>query len=265
MRFVIAAFLLPSLATSAIALDVVFPDCDAPPTLDPSPRLPENVSWVDPRLRGGRMLDVVGSLRTGEPLNVIISGQSHPDVLSHVGFIAYARTIGFSNECLGLHMGLVQLADLGDGIGLRGEQLLVRQTFRRHIPFWGTTCWESFAGGNHFRAWKQNGTLANTGAWFLAVSAEESGSKHHAIIPDGYNIGRDLLVSRAVAEDNEEWKASVDWVQGLMEPGSKGINHRIPVDGLVAVLTVRKRNEDEKKPWRSLWTLLRFLLPFLPL
>lgn len=27
-------------------------------------------------------------------------------------------------------------------------------------------------GGNHFRAYKQNGTEANSGAWFLAVSKE---------------------------------------------------------------------------------------------
>ena len=111
---------------------------------------------------------VVGDPRNGEPLNVIISGQSVPEVLTHRGFLEYSRSIGFSNECLGLHIGPTQYADLGDGIGLRGEQQLVRQTWRRQIPFWGTTCWESFAGGNHFRAWRQNGTLANTGAWFLA-------------------------------------------------------------------------------------------------
>ena len=29
------------------------------------------------------------------------------------------------------------------------------------------TCWESIRGGHHFRAWRQNGTEANSGAWFL--------------------------------------------------------------------------------------------------
>lgn len=28
------------------------------------------------------------------------------------------------------------------------------------------------AGGNHFRAYRQNGTEANSGAWFLAASKE---------------------------------------------------------------------------------------------
>lgn len=34
-------------------------------------------------------------------------------------------------------------------------------------PDWGT-CWETIVGGNHFRAWKQDGPLDRTGAWFLA-------------------------------------------------------------------------------------------------
>lgn len=122
-------------------------------------------------------------------------------------------------------MGTLHEADLGDGLGWRPEQLLVRQTFRTslEIPLWGTTCWESLAGGNHFRAWRQNGTLASTGAWFLAVSQEMSGRAHHMIVEDGYNLGRDLLVSRAVAPAvGARWVADVAWIQGLIEPGIKG-------------------------------------------
>ncbi|KAG6919257.1 hypothetical protein DXG01_008053 [Tephrocybe rancida] len=75
-----------------------------------------------------------------------------------------SRSIGFSEECLGLHIGALHAADLGDGDGRKLEQYLARQYY---FPIWGT-CWESLAGGNHFRAWKQNGTVANSGAWFLA-------------------------------------------------------------------------------------------------
>ncbi|KAH7099690.1 hypothetical protein BKA62DRAFT_709146 [Auriculariales sp. MPI-PUGE-AT-0066] len=242
------------IANAAQAIQLVFSDCEDTSPIEPN--LPKNMSWVDPRIRGGRMLDIVGDPSSGEPLNVIISGQSNPEVLTHEGFKDYSRSIGFSDECLGLHIGGPQLADLGDGIGVRKEQLLMRQTWRRYIPFWGTTCWESFAGGNHFRAWKQNGTMADTGAWFLATSKEKTGYKdHHMLIPDGYNIGRDLLVARALAVD-AVWEAEVVWVQG--------VNHRIPLDGLVAVITVGDR-KDPNGPFRSIWSLLRMLLPFLPL
>ena len=92
------------------------------------------------------------------------------------------RSIGYSEECLGIHLGNKHDADLGDGDGKKAQQLLARQYY---FPVMGT-CWESFAGtlysqifllpelglshptgGHHFRAWKQNGTLANSGAWFI--------------------------------------------------------------------------------------------------
>lgn len=73
------------------------------------------------------------------------------------------RSIGYSNECLGLHLGNIHDADLGDGNGRTPEQYLARQAY---FPVWGT-CWESVAGGHHFRAWRQNGTHAASGAWFI--------------------------------------------------------------------------------------------------
>ena len=73
------------------------------------------------------------------------------------------RSIGYSNECLGLHIGNIHEADLGDGNGRMPEMYLARQAY---FPVWGT-CWESFAGGHHFRAWRQNGTHADSGAWFI--------------------------------------------------------------------------------------------------
>ncbi len=121
----------------------------------------------------------------GEPLNVIISALSDPFVLEESGLRAYAKyvlssthdylierytlsSIGFSAECLGLHYGYLHDADLGDGLGQKKEHVLMRQ---QYMPVFGT-CWESIRGGQHFRAWRQNGTLANSGAWFIGYVSE---------------------------------------------------------------------------------------------
>jgi hypothetical protein len=113
---------------------------------------------------------------------------------------------------------------------------------RFHISFAriGT---DSPTGGHHFRAWKQNGTLANSGAWFIgyvlrfrwdardlklarhSASKEEPTAKKHMIVPDGYNIGRDWFVEKATAGSHWKgmwWKADVEWRQGLLEPGKHG-------------------------------------------
>lgn len=172
-------------------------------------------------------------------MNVIISNLSDPFVLTEEGFRWYYKSIGFSEECLGLHYGNVHDADLGDGDGRKPEYILARQ---HYFPRWGT-CWESLIGGNHFRAWQQNGTEANSGAWFLGVSKEQDSTKHHMIVPDGYNIGRDLLVQSAIAGGTWKgisWRADVEWREGLLEPGYRGINHAIAQDGYVAILTVHR-------------------------
>ncbi|KAJ8495200.1 hypothetical protein ONZ45_g12964 [Pleurotus djamor] len=187
--------------------------------------------WVDPRLNGGRFLDFT-TKRYGEPLNVIISSRSDPFILT--------ESIGFSEECLGLHYGNIHDADLGDGDGRKPEQFLARQ---HYFPVFGT-CWESLAGGNHFRAWKQNGTTANSGAWFLGVSREENSRKHHKIVPDGYNLGRDFLVNKAIGGSSWKgiwWKAEVEWREGLLDPGKDGVNHGIPQDGRIAILIVNRQ------------------------
>ncbi|KAJ7578174.1 hypothetical protein C8J56DRAFT_797930 [Mycena floridula] len=194
--------------------------------------------WTDPRINGGRFLDFT-TKRYGEPLNVIISALSDPYILTDEGLHAYAKSIGFSEECLGLHYGKIHEADLGDGEGRKPEQYLSRQYY---FPIWGT-CWESFAGGNHFRAWQQNGTMANTGAWFLGASKEEHSARNHKIVPNGYNLGRDWLVERAIAGSRWKsmwWTAEVEWRTGLLEPGNHGINHGIEQDGRVAIITVSR-------------------------
>lgn len=92
-------------------------------------------------------------------------------------------------ECFGLHGGALQTANLGDGNGWVNQLIELRQDFG--IPFiLGGTCWESLLGGKHFRVYRQNGPLANSGALFLASSKEMSIAKHHMIVPDGYNINR---------------------------------------------------------------------------
>ncbi|KAJ7145241.1 hypothetical protein C8R46DRAFT_555231 [Mycena filopes] len=156
--------------------------------------------WVDPRIGGGRLIDYTSKTR-GEPLNVIIAGTSDPFVLTDEGFTAFVASIGYARECMGLHMGHIHLANLGDGDGRKPEALLFRQHYR--MPRWGT-CWESIAGGHHFRAWRQNGTLGNSGAWFLGASKEEDSARGHTIVANGYNLGRDWFVERALA-GSELW------------------------------------------------------------
>ncbi|KAK0549974.1 hypothetical protein OC846_002591 [Tilletia horrida] len=204
---------------------------------------PEEPGWADPRENHGSMLDLVGNgLR--EPINAIISGKSDPHVLTDAGLRDYIRTIGFSFECLNLHRGGRQRANLGDGDGWKEEAFEYRQTQIPGAPGrWIGSCWESLYGGNHFRVWKQNGTLANTGAWFLAISKEKNLRARHAIDTDGYNIGRDLLIDSAIRGglwQHYHWRADITWIDGLMEPGADGINHNISVDGRVAVLHVKR-------------------------
>ncbi|KAI0086898.1 hypothetical protein BDY19DRAFT_957277 [Irpex rosettiformis] len=203
-----------------------------------NPPAEDTEGWIDPRLNGGRFIDFT-TKKFGEPLNVIISSLSDPFVLEEEGFRIYARSIGYFKECLGLHYGNIHEADLGDGLGRKEEHILFRQ---HYFPIFGS-CWESLRGGHHFRAWRQNGTLANSGAWFIGASLEKDSSKNHKIEDDGYNLGRDWFVERAAMGSHWSgmwWRADVEWRTGLMPSGNKSINHGIPVDGRVAILTVHR-------------------------
>ncbi|KAJ8508884.1 hypothetical protein ONZ45_g8895 [Pleurotus djamor] len=181
--------------------------------------------FIPVALGQGSMLDKSAGL--GEPLNVIISARSHPDVLTKDGLTRFGQAIGFSWECLGLHSGTPQTANLGDGHGDVNELGVWREDF--HAPLLGT-CLESLIGGNHFRAWIQNGPDANSGAIFLAVSKEENVTQHHTIVPDGYNIGRDELVKAAVGVHRHpflplKYTVTVSDLHGLLQPGAEGVNH----------------------------------------
>ncbi|KAJ7915863.1 hypothetical protein B0H13DRAFT_385396 [Mycena leptocephala] len=162
----------------------------------------------------------------GEPLNVIISRRSTPSVLTDAGFLGYAGALGFADECLGFHIGDRQPANLGDGHGWVDEGMVLREDFGSAAI---GTCWESVVGGNHLRMYRQNGPAANSGALFLAVSHERNFLTHHTISPDGYNLGRDLLVARATTTrtvfKGVRYATSVRRLEGLLGVGKGGINH----------------------------------------
>jgi len=184
---------------------------------------------------GGSWLDS-GNGTAGEPLNVVISGLSSQAVLTDDGFLNFARAIGFSTECLGIHLGAPQTANLGDGNGNVPQTMELRENY-----LIGGTCEESLIGGNHFRMFRQNGTYRNTGALFLAVSKEEDALENHNIVPDGYDIGRDALVAAALNNPrygSVSYKVTEQNLTGYLTAGSNGINHVIAIDGVVKLLTV---------------------------
>ncbi|KAI6033054.1 hypothetical protein F5J12DRAFT_798461 [Pisolithus orientalis] len=202
-----------------------------------------SVPFYNPSLEGGSMLENAGD-SLGEPLNVIISGLSTPAVLTNDGIINYARAIGFSEECFNIHLGGLMSANLGDGNGWVNQTYELRQDYDNAGI---GTCLESLVGGNHFRVFRQNGRLANSGALFLAVSQEEPATEHHDPVPDGYDVGRwvlpvyHLLVTaiQKVDSSNNLVAAAVGItsfngvtyittaknITGLLPPGSEGINH----------------------------------------
>jgi len=193
-----------------------------------------NVPYINPADNGGSQLDSSAGL--GEPLNVIVSGLSSPAVLTKNGFENWARSIGFSTECLGFHLGGPQSANLGDGRGWQNETAVLRYDYDNAMA---GSCLESFTGGNHFRFWTQ----VTTGAYFLAVSVEQWIGEHHNIVTDGYDLGRDSVVVRATGKTqfgNNKYSTTSYFITGLLQPGTEGINHNISIDGRVAVLTITK-------------------------
>ncbi|KZT18150.1 hypothetical protein NEOLEDRAFT_1143771 [Neolentinus lepideus HHB14362 ss-1] len=195
------------------------------------------VAYYAPTAGGGSELDNAGS-GGGEPLNVIISGLSSPEVLTDDGIVNFAHALGYSRECLDIHSGAPQTANLGDGNGWVDQLIEIREDYGSSSI---GTCLESLVGGNHFRVWRQNGTSADSGALFLAVSKEEDLSEHHTIVANGYNIGRNLLVSAALGTTSAgdyTYSTTAENVTGLIAAGSTGVNHGIAQDGIVTVLTV---------------------------
>jgi len=193
--------------------------------------------FIDPVPGGGSWLDS-GDGKSGEPLNVVISGLSSPKVLDFVsddGFLNFARALAFSKECLGLHSGGLQSANLGDGRGGVNQTIELREEVGR-LPIIGT-CLESLAGGNHLRVFPQ----PSTGALFLAVSEEENLSQRHTISPNGYDLGRDNFVRAALnnpSHDGVSYEVTVQNYTTNIPPGFSGTNHGIAIDGVAQILTV---------------------------
>ncbi len=78
-------------------------------------------------------------------------------------YLLLTGVAGSSTECLGIHLGNSQTANLGDGNGNVAQTMELRENLK-----FGGTCGESLVGGNHFRMFRQNGTNHDTGALFLA-------------------------------------------------------------------------------------------------
>ncbi|KAI0031772.1 hypothetical protein K488DRAFT_71163 [Vararia minispora EC-137] len=204
----------------------------------PLPPIDIRAPFFGPAERGGSMLTNDTYSKLGEPLNVIISGLSSPEVLTRQGFVNFARAIGFSTECMGMHIGAPQWANLGDGHGRMAQMIELREHFNE-MNF--GTCVETLVGGNHLRVYRQDGPRAQSNALFLAVSQEESILRAHTISPDGYNWGRDRLVSAAIGStsfDGVTYFTTAENISGLLPTGWENVNHNISQDGVVKLLTV---------------------------
>jgi len=199
------------------------------------------VPFYNPLPHGGSLLDRApntGFPQLGEPLNIIISGASSPKVLTDAGFERFTNAFGFSQECFGAHLGDPQSANLGDGNGWVNQTYELRQDYG-NVEI--GSCLETLLGGNHFRLFRQNGPSANSGALFLAASEEENLHDHHNIAPDGYDVGRDKFVNAALGVKKYrgvKYSTVVEYLTGLLPPGSNGVNHDIATDGKTALLTI---------------------------
>ncbi|GAA6061474.1 hypothetical protein JCM10212_002553 [Sporobolomyces blumeae] len=213
-------------------------------------RLVEVDGFYNPTSNGGRWLTLARNTYPeglGEPINVVVSSDSDGLIMTDTGFFDWSQSIQFSGECLGsTGSGAKQAANLGDGLGFINQTILLRENFGDLSV---GTCRETVQGGYHYRVWRQNGTEANSGAWFLAASEEEPLAQQHMITDNGYDIGRDQVVSRATVAGgtispltNRTFVTTVTNVSGqgyFADVTTSEINHGISTDGIVAVLTVK--------------------------
>ncbi|GAA5916135.1 uncharacterized protein JCM6883_000004 [Sporobolomyces salmoneus] len=226
-------------------------------TLDNKTTASEQLAFYNPTERGGSWLTTWNEATRGEPLNVVVSGNSDPSILEYDGFIDWSYSLSFSPQCFHWYdEGAQQAADLKDGNGLRNQTTILRYNYQD--PIFGA-CGQSLQGGEHFRVFRQNGTEMGTGAWFLAASKEHNLGKKHMILPNGYDLGRDEIVSLATNPRGTRspvskalYSTSVKAVQGPTYFGDlrvDEINHGIMIDGRIAVLTVSVLEKgDGSKP-----------------
>ncbi|GAA5819970.1 hypothetical protein JCM11251_005431 [Rhodosporidiobolus azoricus] len=209
--------------------------------------LTDQGGFYDPRENGGNWLTLAVNTwpeGLGEPLNIVVSAESDPLIMTDEGFFDWSQSLEYGRECLGQTDGERQSANLGDGLGQINQTILLRYTYGD--PYLGT-CWETINGGGHYRVWRQNGTQANSGAWFLAASEEMNLTMNHMIVDNGYDLGRDAVVNTAIQEGgtkspltNRTFTTEVrNATQYFDNITFWDINHRIATDGVVKVLTVR--------------------------
>lgn len=184
-----------------------------------------------------------------EPLNIIISAKSSfgnikgsndtQILLAQNGLSQYLSALNFSDECLGLHLSTPAYANVSSD---RPELLdfLYRENFG---DLEQGTCDESLNGGYHFRGWHQS----TSGAWFLAASKELNLTLKHDLVPNGYDIGRDEVVRRALVGGKDAlgctWApATLQNLTSLVhsdQGGSTGAyDHDIGIDGTISLLTI---------------------------
>ncbi|GAA5850483.1 hypothetical protein JCM8547_001888 [Rhodosporidiobolus lusitaniae] len=211
-------------------------------------RLTNEGGYFNPTENGGDWLTLARNTYPaglGEPINVVISAESDPLLMTDDGFFDYSESLLFSHECLGQSDGERQAANLGDGNGEINQTTLLRYNY--NDPYLGT-CYETINGGSHYRVWRQNGTQANSGAWFLAASVEMNLTMQHMIVDNGYDRGRDELVAYATASEtkspltNRTFTTTARNASGIgyfANVSTSQINHGIATDGVVAILTVR--------------------------
>lgn len=115
----------PAIFASNLPVTVV--QSAALPKVLPTTLLPSRgVAYIDPRTYGGAMLNQSAGL--GEPLNVIVSALSSPELLTRKGLQGYLRSLDFDMECFGLHQGAAQKAFL-DPRGWVDENFLYREVY----------------------------------------------------------------------------------------------------------------------------------------
>jgi hypothetical protein len=200
----------------------------------------------------------------GEPINVVVSARSSPEVLTPDGFRLWLNSMNISQPCLGQASmpgsDNKQFAFLGPS-GSPDQNLTELLTWRENFgdPLLGS-CIQTFNGGFHLRAFNQTAT----GAIFIAASDEADLSHHHKILPDGYNSGRNNLTGLALNGGKgtsmgppysapQSYAVKAEKMRGLIEAGSQvrcrplaavvsscgqNINHDIATDGIITLLTV---------------------------
>ncbi|KAL8278804.1 hypothetical protein RQP46_008873 [Phenoliferia psychrophenolica] len=218
----------------------------SPAAQTPTKRLTETDGFYNPADNGGSWLTIAQDTYPaglGEPINGVLSANSDADVLSYAGFQDWAESVGYSGQCLGQSSGNPQAANLGDGHGVLNQTALLRWNYGD--PALGT-CTETIKGGSHFRYWTQNGTAANSGAYFMAISYEKNLTFQHDIIPDGYDVGRNEFIGNATVAagttsplTGKIYHATSEMMTFLPVNSSTGINHGITTDGQVAIFTVK--------------------------